>query len=479
MAEDGGLREPCFSASDDASGLLIECADARTAAPWAASSPRRKLFIAAGAAVSVLLLVASSGHHYWGGPPTPAAPRPASAAAEAGKARPHGRQAPELGAAAGTRGAVGGGAGGFEHFISLVAARAKLLEQEHASALLPHAPARGLSYAPVRKLAQALGPRKLQKDQEAALAGEIDKKVNDTYVSPGLNETKLLQATCVIDVLYIVACLGYAIDGLFQVSASTHSRCPSSSAQGCAVELTNVISCLSWVAFGISAAVSDCPQVVNQQAVCASDIIGMVADVTGITSAAIDVGSSCGAAAHPPPTEEERQQVLQRLTSRLRRLKAGRGYMVNVTTEARAIAAEQLALQTGFSIATCVFDVIMAGALLMQIGTTIARATEDCPNPRACAVDMLTIIGCVSWTAASLASAASDCDPPLGNVAAGCAADITNIIANLNFLAAYSTAIGEDCNFSNATNATNNDTTDPVVGPLSPDLTDVEVATVS
>lgn len=460
MAAGGGaLPDPCAFIGDDVSELLVGSAEARSASASTTSAPSRRMlvFIApallfVGVATSALLQCA---HHYSGHQ---------ASAAKAAARHPVAAEAIELDAA--STEAVGGLVR-LEDFLDQVTVRAELLERQQIAVLSPAA-ARGL-----------------QGDVDEGLGAYVNQSSITQYGA--LNETKLLQATCVIDVLYIVACLGYAIDSLYAASASmTGSTCgPSSSAQGCAVELTSAISSLSWVAFGISAATVDCPQLVNKEAVCAADIIGMFADVTGIASAATDVGSSCGAAAKANKSAAGRQSRVSELVAASlekeelgpppeeansgRRLNSERhGYMRRLVSAANKLSEEDLLAikrsadtQAGFSAAGCSFDVIMAGALLMQMGTTIARATQDCPDPRACAVDMMSIVGCVSWTVTSFASAASDCEPTLvGNMDAYCAADVTNIFAQLNFLAAYATAVGEDCNFTSAAN----DSTAPFLG---------------
>ncbi|CAK0906675.1 unnamed protein product [Prorocentrum cordatum] len=434
-ASAGAVPEQWPSVDDGVSEMLMGNAEARAATVATTSASKRRAFVSTAPAFvlivgSVLVFPLCARHD---------SAHLASAATAA--ARHHAEaEAIDLGAESTE---FAGGWDRLEDFIGQVTARAELLEPQHFAVISQAASARGLQ-----------GEGTDSQDVYDDIAEKLNNNITDnTYASP-LNESKLLQATCVIDVLYIVSCLGYAINSLYQASASRHSRCPDSSAQGCAVEVTNAISCLSWVAYAISASVSDCPQVLDQKAVCAADIIGMIADVTGIASAATDVGSSCGAVG---ASDLARESALQNLTAILesgegRRLKFGKhGLLRRAITEASNSAAptrSEIKIETGWSIGVCVFDVIMASALLMQMGTTIARATEDCPNPRACAVDMLSILGCASWAATSFAAAASDCDPPLGSVGAECASDVTNIFAQLNFLAAYATSVGHDCNFS-------------------------------
>merc|ERR1712187_276417 len=93
-------------------------------------------------------------------------------------------------------------------------------------------------FAALSSASQARGLQGKSIDGKDKAYDDLAQQLKDTAPHEELNKTKLLQATCTIDVLYIVACLGYAIDSLYYASASANSRCPDSSAQGCAVEVT-------------------------------------------------------------------------------------------------------------------------------------------------------------------------------------------------------------------------------------------------
>lgn len=63
----------------------------------------------------------------------------------------------------------------------------------------------------------------------------------------------------------------------------------------------------------------------------------------------------------------------------------------------------------GFDIAMCVFDVTNAASFLVKATLQIATATVACPEPTACAIDILDVIASFAWVSRFVSLAVSDC----------------------------------------------------------------------
>ena len=63
----------------------------------------------------------------------------------------------------------------------------------------------------------------------------------------------------------------------------------------------------------------------------------------------------------------------------------------------------------GFDIAMCVFDVTNAASFLVRATLQIATATVACPEPTACAIDIMDVISSFAWVARFVSLAVSDC----------------------------------------------------------------------
>eukprot|EP00913_Durusdinium_trenchii_P026260 g24639.t1 len=97
-----------------------------------------------------------------------------------------------------------------------------------------------------------------------------------------------------------------------------------------------------------------------------------------------------------------------------------------------------------FDITQCVMDVTNSASYIVRAILQLRSAALSCPQPRACAINIMNIISSFAWISQFTALAVSDC-AKMGNQKALCTADISDMVAALTNGPAAGVATTSDC----------------------------------
>ncbi|CAE7254730.1 unnamed protein product [Symbiodinium sp. CCMP2592] len=245
------------------------------------------------------------------------------------------------------------------------------------------------------------------------------------YNSP--EELPWTRTECVIDVVQTVAYLDQAVVFLYKSISYKGLRCPDDLPSGCAASVAGFITSLSWIASYIASSANACGHAVNSGALCAADFASLVADFGEIASASAAVRADCS----------------QNTTSTLTRARAWKQFLPAGAGPEVLKGSRDAKRDEGFDIAQCVSDVSNSAAYIVRAILQIRTAAVDCPDPKACAIDIMNVISSFAWVAQFTALAVSDCD--LGANQALCSADISDMLAAVTSGPASGIATSSDC----------------------------------
>ncbi|CAL1170939.1 unnamed protein product [Cladocopium goreaui] len=298
-------------------------------------------------------------------------------------------------------------------------------------------------------------------------------------------ENSIVKTTCVIDAVQAATYLGKAVVNIYRAEI-----CPDDEPLGCTAPVAHAITSILWLTAFLTSASSTCAATISQGGSCAAAILRDLA-TAGSTIYGFD--EDCYLTKpretswrvyprwyqHLLPEPEERRlrstRGAQNLTAyraksaeiaaKLRNLTApsagGRAMLPNVLFDAeskglprdlvsklqkvRAVDAKHnYNTERNFALANCVFDSVAATTWMMRALLSIEEASRNCPEPKACTVDVLYVLGSFSYAAQTLSLAFVDC-PKRGKREALCGADISDVVGSMAIFVASTLQAAEYC----------------------------------
>lgn len=217
----------------------------------------------------------------------------------------------------------------------------------------------------------------------------------------------------------------------------------------CAADVSGVLSSFNFVIAFLSAAVSECPALVNQQAYCSSDLTRMFASLAEASAGAASISAFCTPLGMKFPTLPSED-----IGRRLGDATAGDGD-ATLRNDSTGVPRElQSSVERQREEAECAVDIVQGITLLGQASLEIHAAREHCPDPdgddqkerseRRCGVTSLASFGAFSLAAFMMSNAAEECAGTL-NTDANCASGISQLFAGVVELAAAASSLAEAC----------------------------------
>jgi len=268
------------------------------------------------------------------------------------------------------------------------------------------------------------------------------RSLNDLFYESQPEELPWIRTECVIDVIQGAAYLGQAVVFLYKAIDYDGLKCPNNSPVGCAASVAGFITSISWIASYLSFAANACGAAVNSGALCAGDWTALMANFGEMATVGAAVKEDCDfnkdwiallhvTDANPLPPNWQAFVPA--------------GAAPTVETIAKVDALRTSKRNRNFDLTQCVMaDVTNAAAYIVRVILQIRSAASACPEPRACAINILNIISSFAWISQFTALAVSDCWTK-GSQKALCAADISDMVAAVTNGPAAGIATTSDC----------------------------------
>eukprot|EP00913_Durusdinium_trenchii_P022388 g21032.t1 len=304
-------------------------------------------------------------------------------------------------------------------------------------------------------------------------------------------EAKIVTTSCVIDTVQAATYLGKAVVNIYRAEI-----CPDDEPLGCTAPVAHTITSFIWVMAFLTSAASTCAATLDQAGSCVAAIMRDLATAGSTiygfdedcflthprdtswrvfqrwwkhlakpekrrlrgTDSSPEQFSEPGPAARDLPMSRNISAYRRKsseIAERLRNLAGpgsagGRAILPNVLFDAQTKglprdlvsayqkvktidAKHKYKTERDFALANCVFDSVAAVTWITRALLSIEEAARNCPAPKACAVDILYVIGAFSYGAQVLSLAFVDC-PKRGKREALCGADVTDVIGSISEL---------------------------------------------
>ncbi|CAE7339336.1 unnamed protein product [Symbiodinium necroappetens] len=265
------------------------------------------------------------------------------------------------------------------------------------------------------------------------------RNLQDLFYDSQPEEVPWIRTECVIDVVQAAAYLDQAIVFLYKSIDYDGLECPNNSPVGCAASVAGFITSISWIASYLSFAANACGQAVNSGALCAGDFTALMANFGEIATVGAAARADCNFG-------KNALQILTRAETISPPWKqfvpAGASPAVEKALKIKGHKDQQR--NRGFDIAQCVADVTNAASYIIRAILQIRSAASACPEPKACAINIMNIISSFAWISQFTALAVSDCQVGADQKAL-CTADISDMVAALTNGPAAGIASTSDC----------------------------------
>ncbi|CAK9013613.1 unnamed protein product [Durusdinium trenchii] len=315
-------------------------------------------------------------------------------------------------------------------------------------------------------------------------------------------EAKIVTTSCVIDTVQAATYLGKAVVNIYRAEI-----CPDDEPLGCTAPVAHTITSFIWVMAFLTSAASTCAATLDQAGSCVAAIMRDLATAGSTiygfdedcflthprdtswrvfqrwwkhlakpekrrlrgTDSSPEQFSEPGPAARDLPMSRNISAYRRKsseIAERLRNLAGpgsagGRAILPNVLFDAQTKglprdlvsayqkvktidAKHKYKTERDFALANCVFDSVAAVTWITRALLSIEEAARNCPAPKACAVDILYVIGAFSYGAQVLSLAFVDC-PKRGKREALCGADVTDVIGSMSIFVASTLQAAEYC----------------------------------
>ncbi|CAJ1399310.1 unnamed protein product [Effrenium voratum] len=268
------------------------------------------------------------------------------------------------------------------------------------------------------------------------------RNLNDLFYSSQPEELPWIRTECVIDTVQAAAYLGQAVVFLYKAIEYDGLECPDNTPVGCAVSVAGFITSITWIASYLSFAANACGAAVNSGALCAGDWTALMANFGEMATVGAAVKDDCDfstdwgsilnltdSSGPPPPIWQQFVPA---------------GAAPTVETYQKVKALRESNTNRNMDITQCVMDVTNSASYVVRAILQIRSATSACPDPKACAINIMNIISSFAWISQFTALAVSDC-PEGGNQKALCTADISDMVAAVTNGPAAGIASTSDC----------------------------------
>ncbi|CAK9093492.1 Uncharacterized protein SCF082_LOCUS43985, partial [Durusdinium trenchii] len=267
--------------------------------------------------------------------------------------------------------------------------------------------------------------------------------LDDLFYESQPTELPWIRTECVIDVVQAAAYLGQAVVFLYKAIDYPGLKCPNNSPVGCAASVAGFITSITWIASYLSFAASACGNAVKPDALCAGDWTALMANFGEMATVGAAVKEDCDFGKDWVALLADEKDVDI----------PPHEYWLNFVPKLQAENAETLIKwdhfnsvqrNRNFDLTQCVMDVTNSASYIVRAILQIRSAALSCPQPRACAINIMNIISSFAWISQFTALAVSDC-AKLGNQKALCAADISDMVAAVTNGPAAGVATTSDC----------------------------------
>jgi len=268
------------------------------------------------------------------------------------------------------------------------------------------------------------------------------RNLNDLFYESQPEELPWIRTECVIDVIQGAAYLGQAVVFLYKAIKYDGIRCPNNSEAGCAASIAGFITSVTWIASYLSFAANACGAAVNSGALCAGDWTALMANFGEMATVGAAVKEDCDFG--------KDWLAILKITGTG---DAGPGWktfvpagaLPTVETVQKVDALRTADRNRAFDLTQCVVaDVTNAAAYIVRAILQIRSAASACPEPKACAINIMNIISSFAWISQFTSLAVSDCWDK-GSQKALCAADISDMVAAVTNGPAAGIATTSDC----------------------------------
>eukprot|EP00913_Durusdinium_trenchii_P031088 g29112.t1 len=279
------------------------------------------------------------------------------------------------------------------------------------------------------------------------------RSLNDLFYESQPEELPWIRTECVIDVIQGAAYLGQAVVFLYKAIDYDGLKCPNNSPVGCAASVAGFITSISWIAsldgpdgelWGDGDRGCRCEGRLRLQQGLTIAHEGPHALGSNFLSHVVPELRACD------DSDDQDWIALLHLTDNNPlppnwQAFVPAGAAPTVETIAKVDALRTSKRNRNFDLTQCVMaDVTNAAAYIVRVILQIRSAASACPEPRACAINILNIISSFAWISQFTALAVSDCWTK-GRWKALCAADISDMVAAVTNGPAAGIATTSDC----------------------------------
>mmetsp|Transcript_61175 Transcript_61175/g.114382 ORF Transcript_61175/g.114382 Transcript_61175/m.114382 type:complete len:404 (+) Transcript_61175:52-1263(+) len=267
----------------------------------------------------------------------------------------------------------------------------------------------------------------------------------DLFFENKPSDLPFIRTECVIDVVQATAYLGQAVVFLYKAVDYNGLRCPRNTEAGCLASVAGFITSLSWVASYLSYAANACSQMVNSGALCAGDFIALMSNFGEIAFVAASMKDTCDFSTDAFKLLQGQHVTFAGHPWR-HIIPAGASPVMHLLPDnvIKIRNHQRDNRQRAFDITQCVMDATQIASFVVRALLQIRAAGAACPDPRACAIDVMTVISSFAWISRFACMASSDCSVK-GSKNALCGADISNLVAAVSNGPAAGLATTSDC----------------------------------
>ncbi|CAJ1357809.1 unnamed protein product [Effrenium voratum] len=235
---------------------------------------------------------------------------------------------------------------------------------------------------------------------------------------------------CVIDAVQAMSYLGNAVIYLWR---AIQFECPDQDV-GCAENVGAYMAAVSWVGAYVSMAANACAQAPNPGAACGAQWATLTANLAELAAVGAAVSDNCDFSSHwakPHEEEEEEEEILEK-------------FIPGAGPVKEAKAKSEAKVKADLDKAACGMDVTNSLSYLVREVLQIREAVHSCPEPRECAMSILSVLASFGWIIRFGALTAVDC-PSKEDQPVACTADIADLFAATIGIPTQGLGVGMDC----------------------------------
>ena len=227
------------------------------------------------------------------------------------------------------------------------------------------------------------------------------RNLGDLFYASQPEELPWIRTECVIDVVQAAAYLGQAVVFLYKAIEYDGLECPDNTPVGCAVSVAGFITSITWIASYLSFAANACGAAVNSGALCAGDWTALMANFGEMATVGAAVKDDCdfstdwGAILNLTDSSGPPPPIWQQFVP------AGAAPTVETYQKVKALREQNT--NRNMDITQCVMDVTNSASYVVRAILQIRSAASACPDPKACAINIMSLGGSQPYTQTFLA----------------------------------------------------------------------------